>query len=198
MDIDFQTIEKHIPYYLTQEQKKILAKDLCDFNKRNIAYYINKYPNEMLQGDGWKGLEVINTSDGTRKNIMGIILSNTCDISPDNKRDIPTNIVFAPIIKLKNYAALLQKNAFTNNQIENKFKAIREQKITTMFYLPENETLNDEYVALLDDIHSVPAHSLTDKNNQKLFTLSQTGFYLFLFKLSVHFCRFHENLSRYD
>lgn len=32
----------------------------------------------------------------------------------------------------------------------------------------------------------------------KLVTLSQQGFYMFLLKLSIHFCRFQENIARFD
>ena len=66
-----------------------------------------------------------------------------------------------------------------------------------MFYLPKGGALEDEYVALLDDLHSIPAHAFERvAEKKKLFTLSMVGFYLFLLKLSVHFCRFHENVAR--
>ena len=83
------------------------------------------------------------------------------------------------------------------NKIENKITAIKEQKVTALFYLPKGSVLDDDYVAVLDDIHTIPLNRYTAQNGkQKLFTLSQVGFYLFLLKLSVHFCRFQENIQR--
>jgi len=83
--------------------------------------------------------------------------------------------------------------------VENKLAAIREQKVTSLFYLPPGGRLDGEYIAVLDDIHSLPYSAFATRGGrEKLFTLSQVGFYLFLFKLSVHFCRFHENVPRFD
>jgi hypothetical protein len=75
--------------------------------------------------------------------------------------------------------------------------AIREQSITSIFYLPKGAALDAEHIALLDDLHTVPLGYFSGKEERsKLFTLGMTGFYLFLFKLSVHFCRFHESVPR--
>jgi len=132
-----------------------------------------------------------------RKQVRGIILSNSCDISPKNKRDIPANVVFAPIIKLKSFKSRLEQAHISEEKIKSKFSSIRNQMITTLFYLPQGAGLDDEYIALLDDIHTVPYRIFSDQNNRsKLFTLSQVGFYLFVLKLSVHFCRFHEEIAR--
>lgn len=59
MDNIPDTIETHIPYYLTQEQKVGLTEALKDFRINPASYYINKYLDEILQGDGWSNLEVI-------------------------------------------------------------------------------------------------------------------------------------------
>lgn len=51
------------------------------------------------------------------------------------------------------------------------------------------------HVALLDDLHSMPMEVYKEAA-EKLFTCSMEGLYLFVFKLSVHFCRLHENVDR--
>ncbi|MGZ5601252.1 MAG: hypothetical protein ACXWFX_11735, partial [Methylobacter sp.] len=57
--------------------------------------------------------------------------------------------------------------------------------------------LESDHIVLLDDLHTLPVKLFCEKNDrEKQFTLSQAGFYLFLFKLSIHFCRFHENVLR--
>jgi hypothetical protein len=196
MAISVESIETQIPYYLTQEQKENLTKALLDFPE-NINYYTQIYPDEILQGDGWSRFEIIKFENGERKEIKGIVLSNSCDISPDNPRYFPPKITFAPIIKLNNYAELLRANGVENSKIENRLKTIREQRITNLFFLPSNSVLHDDHIALLDDLYTMPFNTFISKpERSKQFTLSQVGFYLFLLKLSVHFCRFREEIIR--
>ena len=196
MEINADTIQEQIPYYLSQASKENLVKALKEFPE-NTVYYTTLYPTETLQGDGWSALGLINYETGERKRVRGIIRSNSCDIDLENKRDIPVKLVFAPIIKLKAYANLLELANIPKQSIEGKFNSIRNQKVNTLFYLPQGAGLDAEYIALLDDIHSVPLLAFTNQEDRtKLFTLSQIGFYLFLLKLSVHFCRFSEAVVR--
>lgn len=66
-----------------------------------------------------------------------------------------------------------------------------------LFYLPKGGELEEDHVALIHDAHTLPLSSFqAQQSRRKLFTLSQVGFYIFLFKLSVHFCRFHEKIHR--
>jgi len=74
----------HLPEYLTLGQKSEVLKALSSFPDK-INYYTPQFPNDMLQGDGWRGLEVLEFESGARKPRKGIILSNTCDIDPANK-----------------------------------------------------------------------------------------------------------------
>jgi hypothetical protein len=76
-------------------------------------------------------------------------------------------------------------------------EAIRKQRITSLFYLPKGGQLDEDHIALLDDLHNVPLATFeASTSRSKLFTLSQMGAYLFLLKISIHFCRFSEDLSR--
>lgn len=195
MNLTQDAIRDQIPYYLTQEAKENLIKALNSFP--SIDYYINLYNNDVLQGDGWTSLELYNFESGEKKAVKGIILSNSCDISQGNKRAVPAKIIFAPIIRLRKYIEILEKSGLDQKAINGKISAIKNQHVTTMFYLPKNNELGDDFVALLDDVHTVPLNNFLEHlSREKVFTLSQAGFYLFLMKLSVHFCRFHENLDR--
>ncbi len=196
MDITAEDIKEHIPYYLTLEAKEGLIKALKDFPLK-MNYYTSKHKNELLQGDGWNSLDIIHLQTAKRKSIKGIVLSNSCDISPDNQRDIPAHIIFAPIIPLFLYENLLAQSGINPDKISSKISSIKHQRVTSLFYLPKGGGLEFEYIAVLDDLHTLPAqyfHNKTDK--KKEFTLSQAGFYLFLLKLSIHFCRFHEEVLR--
>lgn len=196
MEFDGTSIQDHIPSYLTQASKDNLVKYLSDF-PRPIPYYADLFPEAILQGDGWTELGLIQYETADRKQVKGMILSNSCDIDSKNEKDRPPKLVFVPIVKMKSYAEQLERAGIPRESIEEKFNAIRAQKVTTIFYLPQGASLEDEYIAILDDVHAVPFNRFTSiPGKTKLFTLSQVGFYLFLLKLSVHFCRFHEELQR--
>ena len=194
--LSVDSIKDQIPYYLTQEAKENLVKALQCFPD-DFTYYTSLYPNDILQGDGWNSLGLFHYETGERKLVRGILLSNSCDLDYENKRVIPIKLVFVPIIKLKAYAEVLKKSNIDKGKIESKMLSIRRQLVNTLFYLPNGCGLHDEYVALLDDVHSIPLPTFYEQEGRnKLFTLSQEGFYLFLLKLSVHFCRFQENIIR--
>lgn len=194
--ITAESIQQQIPYYLSRAAKENLAKELQGFPRR-IDYYIDRYHDEVLQGDGWNSFVVVNIDNGERKTIRGILLTNSCDVSPENKREIPPTFTFAPIVRLEGYVKKLLAAGVTQRQIDDKVAAIKEQSVTNLFYLPKGAALDDDYVALLGDVHTVPLRVFHERHDrQKLFTLSQTGFYLFVLKLSVHFCRFHEEVER--
>lgn len=196
MELTAEALRDQIPYYLTWEQKQGLMKALQSF-PRDIQYYLNKYHDEVLQGDGWTKLVVFNFDTGERASIKGIVLSNTCDVSPENKRDLPANVLFAPIVSLNSYIELLKKSGVTDNSITSKVTAIKRQEVTTLFYLPASDNLGADHIALLDNVHTMPAKTFaSEKGMAKIFTLSDVGFYLFIFKLSVHFCRLHEDVVR--
>lgn len=195
MDLSSDEIKAHIPYYLTQKQKNGLTRAFNDFNKeKEVDFYINQYPKEKLQGDGWGKLEILSFADGKRLKIKGMILSNTCDISPENSRSFPAKITFVPLIKLSKYIERLALSGVSKQQIADKVKVIKKQKVTSIFYLPSSKEIKDEYIAILDDVHTIPFSATSD--SEKIFTLSMFGFYLFVFKLSIHFCRLHEEVSR--
>lgn len=196
MEITIDSIRDQIPYYLTQEQKVGLVRALKDFPE-NIQYYLSGYQDELLQGDGWTKLQIVLFETMEKVSSQGIVLSNTCDVALENKRTLPVKITFAPIIPLAAYIQLLKANGFNATDLHNKLDAIRKQKVSTIFYLPAGGALTEEHIALFDDLHTMPVNVFeAEKAKSKLFTLSLVGFYLFLLKLSVHFCRFHENVAR--
>lgn len=67
-----------------------------------------------------------------------------------------------------------------------------------MFYLPNISGLGEEAIALLDRITNCDLQKLDLDRlmESRLFTLSDYGFYIFLFKLSIHLTRIREGVSR--
>ena len=196
MQITSESIKDQIPYYLSKNAKENLAKALDRF-PREIDYYIDRYKDEPLQGDGWTSVDIFRFEDGVKKSIRALLLSNSCDVAPEHKRNLPTRLSFASMVKLGRYIDLLVCAGLDQKQIEAKVLAIKEQRVTSLVYLPKGAELDEDYVALLDDIHTVPSQAFGLRNEKrKLFTLSNIGFYLFILKLSVHFCRLHEEVVR--
>lgn len=197
---DVEKFKDQIPYYLTQPQKEGLIKALEDFPD-NTNYYLSNYPEDLkkavLQGDVFKELTIYGPK-GSRR-IKGIILSNSCDIDTQNKRDFPMRAVFAPLVNLAALVEKLRNAKIPQESIDAKLDAIKKQLVTNVVYLPECDHI-PESIIFLDDIHQIPAVELQKAldEEEKILTLSQVGFYILLFKLSIHFCRFHENVARYD
>lgn len=197
---DVDNIKDQIPYYLTRPQKEGLIEALKDF-PTNTKYYLGNYPEELkyaiLQGDIFADITVYGPL-GQRKT-KGIVLSNSCDVDTSNKRELPMRALFAPLVSLEKLIQLFETEKVPTDTITSKIEAIKKQQVTNMVYLPENDNFK-ESVVFLDDIYQMPAKDLKELLDEKckLVTLSQVGFYILLFKLSIHFCRFHEDVKRYD
>jgi hypothetical protein len=125
-----------------------------------------------------------------------VVISNSCDIDPANRRDRALNILFSPLIALSKYVDLLRQ-VKSEAQITPVLTAIRDQKMTSIFHLPEG-VWGPEGIVLLDTIHAHPLDHFLAKNRARLFTLSQYAFYIFIMKLSIHFTRMQENVRRFD
>lgn len=193
MSFSIDEFNVYLPYYLSEQRKKGILKELKNFPS-NMQYFTTKYEEDVLQGDGFSDL-VISNHKGETKKIKGILLSNSCDMDINNKRTFLPKVVFSPLVNLEKYIMLLKKRGVLEQDIEQQISQIRLQKITNMFYLPKKSTNENEYIILLDDLYNIPINVLPE-TNKKIFTLSQSGFYMFLFKISIHFCRFHENIER--
>jgi hypothetical protein len=201
MTFDADALRRQIPYYLTAApEQKILVKELKALTEgADRGYFIpagyDGFTNEMLQGDGWRGFQIFSFKSGNVNPSRGIVLSNSCDVSPENARVLPPNVTFAPIAKLSKIVERFRDHGLDKEKVASRLMEIKAQRVTNIFYLPADGLLEEDHVALLDDLHSMPVE-VHRKDAQKLFTLSMAGFYLFVFKLSVHFCRLHEDLDR--
>ncbi len=202
MTFDAQSLQQQIPFYLTAEDQRVLVDELKAIASGGVADYLlsdyrDSFRQVMLQGDGWRGFQLFLFDSGERRSVRGVVLSNSCDVDPENPRDIPARLIFAPLVKLSAYEALLVKNGIEAAKIGAKIAAIRAQKTTNIFFLPASGPLAEDYVVRLDEAQSMPvAAHINSGDREKLFTLSNTGFYMLAFKLSVHFCRLQERVNR--
>ena len=195
MELSAENLGKFFPYYLTEERKKGLLEALNNVPSRR--YYANLADPEPLQGDGWRGLKVRRFEDGALDGIKGIVLTNSCDLAGENSRLMPVQVNFAPLISLDRYLNLLRTSGVSEQRTAQHATDVRAQLVSHLFYLPADGCIGPEHIAFLHDIHSIPMSAFSrDGEKARLFSLSDFGFYLFVFKLSVHFCRLHENIDR--
>lgn len=195
MEVD--DIKKFFPTYLTDTKKAELAEALEKFNASTSPLYTTHDTGDLLQGDVWSGLEIIEFESASRRWIHGIVLSNSCDVDDENARHLPPSLIIAPLVKLSQLERLLLENGIAASVVESKVKAMEKQQITSVFYLPTAFCLHEPHVILLDQVHSIPLNKFKEKKDTKRhFSLNMLGFYLFIFKLSMHFCRLHENVDR--
>ena len=202
MNLDAETLTQQIPYYLTAEDQKVLLDELTAISRGGTGEYIlgeyrDSFKEVMLQGDGWRGFQLFLFETGERRSVRGIVLSNSCDVDPANPRDFPARVIFAPLVKLAAFKALLEGSGISAERVAAKIAAIKAQKTSNIFYLPACGVLQEDYIVRFDDAHNMPAAAHADsEGREKLFTLSNTGFYMLVLKLSVHFCRLHEKVNR--
>jgi hypothetical protein len=196
-----QDIQLYLPKYLSEDNYRNLLKELESFpNNIDQRMYTTSLPNNVIfQGDGYDSLPFVNLmkiEDGCKYR-SGIVLSNTCDMAPENRRLYSSSIIYAPIMDLKKYVENLQIKNIREDVIKNHVTDIRKQAITSMLFLPANSKMPDSIV-FLNRITSVDNSyfSREELNKKRLFSLSDYGFYMLLFKLSVHFSRIQEKVNR--
>ena len=193
----FADAQVFLPKYLSPHQQRELYEELQKFPAK-LNYYMpaGAYPENVLQGDGWRGFVVIDFETSERKTISAVVVSNSCDIDPANSANSARKILFAPIVPLDGIRAIWHQLGDSEAQIKDKLAAVRRQEITTMFFLPELPNVVQESVALLDDCHQQPLNRFLAGPRTKRFTLSQSAFWILLIKLSIHFTRANEGVVR--
>ena len=200
--MNLDDLKIYLPKYLSPESEKQLFDSLKDFpsniDERLYTTFLEKEP-IIFQGDGLENLLAVNLPSTDTKVVAGMVLSNTCDIDPGNRRNFPSQIVYTPIIDFKKYEdSLRQGVSKSSEQIEGHLDTIRKQYITQIFYLPPIKGKLNESIVFLDRIHNIgnDHYDRTNLEKSRIFTLSDFGNYLFLFKLSLHFTRIQDRVER--
>lgn len=196
-------IKDFLPRYLSDDSLADLFDSLKDFpeNIDERMYMDSSYEdrNSVLQGDGIKDLLVVQIPESRMEPVPCVILSNSCDISETNTRAFPSRAVYAPIVRLSKYeSAIRSAGHLSDDQLSNHMISIRQQRISNIFYLPNGQRLDYEGLVLLDRLNNCPLSHLAEGilQDRRLFSLSNYGFYLFLFKVSIHFTRIREKIDR--
>ena len=119
-------------------------------------------------------------------------------INPENERKIEPKILYCPIIRISRFETQLRNNYIQEEKISQFLKEIKEQKISSIFFLPKGGELPEDCIALFDGINNCKVSFLIGDEipKRRLFSLSNYGFYVLLFKLSIHFTRIREVVER--
>lgn len=209
-----ENFESLLPLYLTDTQKTRLKDGLLQFstnrgeeNSNSEIDYSNftskENSNYFRQSDLVREIRYPFLNENyeyEKKYSDAVILSNTCDISDENPHSLnKKQAVFAPIINLELLVEELNYNSeFSPDQIKSFQNDLKLQRISNLLYICDNG--KDEFVAMLDKIFWFPTEELNEYlpsiSENKMFSLSMFGYYLFLLKVSFHFCRFPESLER--
>jgi len=188
-----------IPPYLSDETQKALKQSIKAFVQddhlkiRKLNYFTTG-SNFLMQGDCLKNIPMFNyTTQQLKPDANVAILSNTCDIDPNNPRDLSIDCVVAPILNLDNIEQMLLKNGKATSRVQQIIDNFKCNIITNSFYLPIEGSIHG-FVVLFDKAFSLPMNLIKQENRYK--SLSQTGFYFFIYSLSINFCRIHEKVDR--
>jgi len=194
------SIKQFLPKYLSETEQKKLLKEISDFpDNLDSRFYTTILKDELtiFQGDGLDNLEISNLPSHDFLKAKCLITSNTCDIAPENRRFFESRLTYCPIIDLEKYIRNLKNQNVSKTKIDNHLKDLKAQKITQILYLPANKLMNESLV-FLDRTNNCPTTSVTESDliRNRLFTLSNYGFYMLLLKLSISFTRIGEGVDR--
>ena len=188
-----------LPKYLSASAQENLFSQLSQFPSNiNQRLYTERLrgARTIFQGDGLRELPVTNLPDTRVKNAKRVmVVSNSCDVNVSNQRLIGPRLMYCPIVTLASYREAIKSRGadVPAHHVDD----LKRQRVSSLFYLPQYGRL-EESVALLDRFVNYDlAHlDVNDIATSRVFTLSDYGFYLFVFKLSIHLTRIREELER--
>ncbi len=212
MDFDINSFVHLFPAYLREPDKDRLRKALGQFkseekgfDKSYEHFFVESNPGYLMQGDLLHEVKLVDWDAEHEEYESGYIpamlLSNTCDITPENARSVNSKqSVFAPMVPFEEYMADLdERGIFNKDQLQEFKRTVKNQEFSNLFYVPANEIDHKEYLVFFDRLVFHPTAFLLKKTENlektRLVSLSNTGFYLLLLKLSFHFCRLPEDMD---
>lgn len=192
----------YLPKYLSPDTEESLFQEIKKFpDNIDSRIYTEYHRNEkiLFQGDGIDGMLFVDLPKLKPHNAPGIVISNTCDIDPGNIRSTLSRVIYSPIMNLNEYCNMIeQTQAKTGQALLSHVNSIKSQYISNIFFLPKGGRLKGDSIVFFDWVCSCSREFFTDNKiiGDRIFTLSQYGFYLFLFKLSIHLTRIREGVER--
>jgi hypothetical protein len=147
--------------------------------------HANDLPDELYQGDVVENaLLTAISEDGEilRSDLPAMVVSCTCDVQPMQGKFA----LLAPVIDLDFYRA---NSELQGEALDSHMRVLMDNKIANLFFLPAGQRLKASVV----DFQQLTAVSVeflqTERLKARLTSLSQTGHYLLLVKLTHHLTR---------
>jgi hypothetical protein len=208
MDFFLDELNKILPQELTEQRKGRLQEGLKQFteefrlqDKYYPEFYLNDFKPFFLQGDLIRELRfpIFNRATGEYEKLYydSLLISNTCDVDEANKRKIPKRAILAKVIPFDAFVKSL--DSLKVEDASNILTQVKNQQYSNLLYLPQTKDKVD-YLAYFDDLSIVEVEELTalkeDITHNRIESLDIFGYYLFIFKLSFHFCRLPEETER--
>lgn len=143
-----------------------------------------------------RGFPIFELNAVGSRTILGLIISNSCDLASENNPTPDQRVVYAPILNLDIYRERLIGRGYLSKDADGIINQIRRQEVVRLFYLPAVPGQFGESVIALDNLYSLPLGMLNEERRTRVFSLSNFGWYVLLFKLSVHFTRMTDAVRR--
>lgn len=202
----FEKIRRYLPSYLAPDEEEKLFSELKGFpsNVDDRLYAPqNVSDSHIRQGDGLDDMPLVSLPDDTVKEKPVLIVSNTCDVSPENERATTPRILYCPIVDFELFSYYIKESGIYDNEgaAEDYLQHVRQQKVSSIFYLPPSpERELEESLALMGRINNCSvevAYENQSVSKDRIFSLGLYGFYLLVLKISIHFSRFNEGIHRH-
>ncbi len=196
----YDDVRLYLPKYLSASDQNRLLSELGSFpNNLDKRFYTIALKDQsfLFQGDGFCDVVMPDIERKEFRSVKGFLISNTCDSSTENTRLYKAFLTFAPIMDLQKYEIGLLRR-YERERVVSHTNSIRQQGVSTFVYLPPDGIRTEEYFVRLDCAFSMPLTKEleTELIKNKIFTLSDYGFYMLLFKLSIHLTRVQEAVAR--
>lgn len=209
---DNNELERYVPPYLSQSSSSELKEAL----KNHFPESYNPYKIYLdledisiwYQGDCLFELPYFSLDNQNIPKILycnGLIISNTCMIDSRNQKLSDVDVNLAIVFALEEYIEFLKAEGFSKEQIEGHLISIRSNSLSNVLYLPafkRGQFNFPESFVRLDRISTFPVAILSKYDvkyrepGDRIFSFSNYGFYLLLYKLSKYFSRFSEGIDR--
>ncbi|HYX05936.1 MAG TPA: hypothetical protein VE912_04305 [Bacteroidales bacterium] len=196
-----EEIHRHLPTYLNPEDRKNLFDEIKSFPSNIDSRIYSSHPSLskdiIYQGDIIANQPFILLPENNLKNSQVLVISNTCDIDLSNNNIKSPRVVYCPIISFSNYKNLVYKSYEKEQSANDHLNSVRKQEITDMFYLPEHGDIK-ESIVLFDAANNYRMEPSQAKEmlENRITSLGNYGFMLFIVKLSIHFTRIEEGVNR--
>jgi hypothetical protein len=131
MTDDLEEFKTFLPKYLSTDAQANLFSELKQFpdniNGRLYTSQLVDQPN-LFQGDGIASLWVADLPNEKIGKTRVMVLSNSCDISLENKKLLGPRMLYCPIISFTKYQVLARDNLSSGTNLAQHLDEIRKQR----------------------------------------------------------------------